>query len=96
MKTPTDNKSVYNKTVAKHGFLQYYVHRTIPAKASDTTIILDGKYEHAPDLLAYDIYGDAKLWWAIPQRNSLEDPIFDLKAGMSLVLPSKNTVNEVL
>ncbi|MAZ56864.1 hypothetical protein CL653_03665 [bacterium] len=88
--------SVYSKTVSRHGFMGKYVHRNIPPSNNDTTIELDLKYENAPDLLAYDLYGDAKLWWVIPQRNGLEDPVWDMVGGMSLIIPSLNTVKKAI
>jgi hypothetical protein len=74
-------------------FLGYYVHRKIPATDRDKVIqSLDPKYEFAPDLLALDEYGDEELGWVFAVRNGLEDMIFDIKAGMTLVVPPLDAI----
>lgn len=88
--------NVYSKTPNSFGFKGYYVHRHINKSDTDTSLVLESKYEHAPDLLAYDLYGDENLWWVIPQVNELEDPIWDLKDGMSLRVPSVNRLKAIL
>ena len=90
------NTNVYYKTRVSNGFLGYYVHRPIPAHSSDRIIVLSEKYEHAPDLLAYELYGDKNLWWVIPQRNGLEDPVFDLVKDIQLIVPNLEVVKEVV
>ena len=34
-----------------------------------TDIIIEEKYDEKPDLLAHDLYGNAKLWWAFALFN---------------------------
>jgi hypothetical protein len=45
-------------------------------------------------LLAYDKYGSSRVWWVVVLRNidDIKDPIRDFKAGTTIMLPSKNTV----
>lgn len=90
-----NSKHIYTSTPVKDGFLDHYVHKVIPARESDTTITLEEKYENAPDLLALELYGDPNLWWVVPQRNGLQDPIFDLKTDTTLVIPSYDTVKSL-
>lgn len=54
-------------------------------------LVIETKYEHRPDKLAYDLYGNAKLWWAFAQFNqdTLIDPIMDFKAGITIYVPQK-------
>jgi len=40
-----------------------------------------------PDLLAYRLYKDSTLWWAICIRNNLFFPLIDLRAGMTVICP---------
>jgi len=87
---------IYRKTPSFNGYLGILVHTSIPIRESDTTMILEEKYEHAPDLLALDLYGDPELWWVIPQRNGLEDPIFDMKRDTKLTIPSFETVKDII
>ena len=54
-----------------------------------TDITLNEKYDEKPDLLAYDLYGNAKLWWvfALFNQDSLADPIVDFKIGLKIIVP---------
>lgn len=51
--------------------------------------VIASKYNLRPDLMAYDLYGNSKLWWIIVHynRDVIKDPIFDFKAGLSIFLP---------
>ena len=53
------------------------------------TITLEAKYEEKPDLLAHDLYGNAKLWWvfALFNQDELADPIVDFKTGLKISVP---------
>jgi hypothetical protein len=56
-----------------------------------TTITLDAKYNEKPDLLAYDLYGNAKLWWvfALFNQDELVDPILDFKTDLKIKVPTR-------
>jgi hypothetical protein len=62
----------------------------------DTIITLDISYDHRPDLLANDLYGDPDLFWVIAERNGLQDPIFDFKAGTRYVIPHPSFVRKIV
>jgi hypothetical protein len=51
-----------------------------------------------PDLLAYDLYNDSKLWWVFSQRNpnTLKDPLFDFVLGTWIYLPQYTTLENAL
>ena len=57
--------------------------RPVPAETDDFRYVIESQYEHRPDLLAYDLYGNPKLWWVFVQRNMsvLRDPIYDFATG---------------
>ena len=44
---------------------------------------MDGR----PDLLAYQIYGTEKLWWAIMLANRIDDVTTQLIAGKKIIVP---------
>ena len=55
--------SPYNETnVVSNKFLDVMVSRPIPMLPSDVYMVLTSVYEYRPDLLAYDLYSDPKLW----------------------------------
>ena len=62
----------------------------------DYTIELD--VEERPDLLAYKVYGDSNLWWVFSIRNpdQLVDPIRDFKQGVTIKLPSAESVQNLV
>lgn len=72
--------------------------RPIPAEADDVLYEIEAQYTHRPDLLAYDLYGSAKLWWVFAQRNMdvIKDPVFDLEAGTKIYLPKGPAMKEML
>lgn len=60
----------------------------------DTAYTVESKYENRPDLLSYDLYGSSKYWWVFSLRNpdKIKDPIYDLRAGITISVPAKNTL----
>jgi hypothetical protein len=52
-------------------------------------MVIESKYHNRPDLLANDLYGNAKLWWVFAQLNqdTLIDPILDFVNGLAIVVP---------
>jgi hypothetical protein len=56
-------------------------------------------YEFRPDLLAYDLYGDSKLWWVFAVRNPNrlgEDPYFNFTSGLEIYVPKLDTLKAAL
>lgn len=92
------NRSPYYATDVSKGYLDVMSWRTVPAESDDVTFTVTRGYEHRPDLLAFDIYGDVKLWWVFAARNPaiLKDPVFDLVAGTMIYLPKMSSMKKVL
>ena len=72
--------------------------RPVPAYTDDPLYTIEPQYTHRPDLLSYDMYGDHSLWWIFAQRNLdiIEDPIYDIEAGLQIYLPDRARVLETL
>jgi hypothetical protein len=72
--------------------------RPIPADSSDSVITLSSVYHQRPDLLAFDLYGDTRLWWIFAMRNPdvLEDAIFDFTSGTQIYISTLDTVLEAI
>jgi hypothetical protein len=70
----------------------------IPMVPSDIYFEITPVYEYRPDLLAYDLYGDSRLWWVFAQRNPnrLKDPYFDFVAGIKIYLPKLTLLKQIL
>ena len=54
--------SPYHATPANSLYLELLSIRPVPAQADDYLYTIENQYKRRPDLLAYDLYGDAKLW----------------------------------
>lgn len=90
-------ESPYFPTPIVGRFMAYYIHRPVPPHRLDSTIkITDGRYVHRPDLLATDLYNDPDLFWVIPVRNGLQDPVFDLELGKTLIAPDPVFVRSLI
>jgi len=94
-----NKSSLYALTPNFQGkYLDLMVPREIPKVADDIIFTITPTYQYRPDNLAYDLYGDPKLWWvfAMRNKNTLIDPIWDFTAGTTIFLPKKVTLANVL
>lgn len=90
--------SPYFETPQSTNQLEVLAKRPIPSNNNDREYTIAKEYEHRPDLLAYDLYGDVNLWWVFINRNPdvINDPIFDFSAGTTIYLPEKGSLTEAL
>lgn len=90
--------SPYYTTPIANGYLDVMNFRDIPNEVDDILFEVTSTYENRPDLLAYDLYQNEKLWWVFSMRNKrvLKDPIYDLVAGAKIYLPKYSTLQRVL
>lgn len=93
-----DKNSPYSQTKNIFGYLDILNFIDIPVVDSDVSYTLESKYLHRPDLLAYDVYGDPKLWWVFAVRNKdvIKDSIFDFVPGQTIFIPQKTTIDRAL
>lgn len=78
--------------------LGIWVPRPIPASSDDYDYAIQPQYTYRPDLLAYDLYGNPKLWWVFAQRNAdiIFDPVYDFRAGVIIKLPKRSQLLSAL
>ena len=96
--------AIYKKTspwfITKQNtlYLELLTLRTIPTSDDDFKYVIENQYRHRPDLLAFDLYQDAKLWWVFAQRNRsiLKDPIYDFSPGTTIFCPAKANIDAAL
>lgn len=90
--------SPWKNTKITNNYLDILSIRTLPAESDDYLYVIEPQYNQRPDLLAYDLYGDAKLWWVFLQRNMdvLQDPIFDFTAGTQIFILKKDKLKPAL
>lgn len=72
--------------------------RPVSAEPDDFLYTIEPQYQYRPDLLAYDLYGEASLWWVFMQRNLdvIQDPIFDFVPGTKIYIPKGSSLQTVL
>lgn len=93
-----NKSSPYGKTELFNGYLDILNYRNIPGEPDDILFEVTNTYENRPDLLAYDLYQNEQLWWVFSVRNkdTIKDPVFDMKAGTRIYLPKLTTIKKVL
>jgi hypothetical protein len=88
----------HNTNIENASFLDVMVNIPIPMEPSDIYWQITPVYQYRPDLLAYDLYNDSRLWWVFAQRNpnQLKDPYWDFVTGISIYIPKLSMLTEVL
>jgi hypothetical protein len=78
--------------IVNNKYLDIYTSPIINTSDFETTnIIIENKFNNRPDLLAYNLYGNSKLWWVFAEFNpdTLIDPIIDFVGGMKITVPTR-------
>jgi hypothetical protein len=90
--------SPWSDTRQNNFYLNLLEIRPVPSEPDDFRYVIENQYRHRPDLLAYDVYGNAKLWWVFVQRNMsvIKDPIYDFEPGTVIYLPKKTNLSKFL
>ena len=93
-----EKTSPYFNTNLNNLYLDLLSIRPVPAEADDYKYVIETHYKHRPDLLAFDLYGNAKLWWVFTQRNMsiLKDPIYDFAPGTTIYCPKKSNLEKYI
>jgi hypothetical protein len=93
-----DSTSPYFTSGYSQFFLDVMVDRPIPKENDDQLFTINVTYQYRPDLLAFDLYDNASLWWVFYQRNpnTLTKPPLDFKVDTVIYLPKITTLRTVL
>jgi hypothetical protein len=88
----------YSTQVFDKKYLDVMQNRSIPMNPLNKYWEITQTYNLRPDLLAYDLYNDAGLWWVFAQRNpnTLADPLFDFTTGKKIYLPELGELKKAL
>jgi alpha-L-fucosidase len=93
------NTSPWAATQQNRLYLDLLSIRPVPAESDDFKYVIENQYRNRPDLLAFDLYGDPKLWWVFAARNPNKlgpDPYFNFTAGTGIYIPNIDTLRTVL
>jgi len=93
-----DSTSAYYTTQYSQFFLDVMTNRAVPAQDDDILFKINQTYQYRPDLLAFDLYDNAGLWWVFYQRNpnTLTKPPLDFASGTTIYLPKITTLRSAL
>jgi hypothetical protein len=93
-----DSFSPYFTTRQDLGYLDVINFIDIDAELDDIQFTITPLYTYRPDLLAYDIYNQSKLWWVFAVRNKeiIKDPIYDFVPGRTIYLPKLTNIRKAL
>ena len=93
-----DSTSAYYLTPYSQFFLDVMTNRPFPRESDDQILIITQTYQYRPDMLAFDLYDNASLWWVFYQRNpnTLTKPPLDFKADVQIYLPKITTLRNAL
>ena len=93
-----DPTSPYYTTSYSQFFLDVMTNRPIPKESDDILFKINSTYQYRPDLLAYDLYDNAGLWWVFYQRNpnTLQKPPLDFKVDTLIYIPKISTLQTAL
>ena len=93
-----DSTNAYFTTGYNQFYLDVMVNRPIPKMPDDLQWTITQTYQYRPDLLSYDLYQTATLWWVFYQRNpnTLQAPPLDFKSGTIIFLPKLTTLKQTL
>ena len=84
--------SVYKNTSKDNFYRDYYNPINIDYDDSDIFLIVTSDFNQKPGNLANYLYGTPRLGWICSyfNRNQIADPIFDLREGMIIRVPTKS------
>ena len=88
-----------NTNIINNKYLDTMNYTPIPMYPSDVYYQLPLIYQYRPDLLAYDLYNDSRLWWVFAARNPNilgPDPYFNFTAGIGIYIPTLDTLRTFL
>lgn len=90
--------SPYYLTEQSNNVLRVLNFRGFTIENDDILYKLDAIYDKRPDLLAYDQYSDATLWWVFMHRNPniIKDPIWDFRTNILIRIPKLQTLQRDL
>ena len=89
----------FNTNILDDKYLDVMEYTPIPMDPSDVYYTILSVYEYRPDMLAYDLYGNANLWWVFASRNPNvlgPDPYFNFREGLGIYIPTIDTLRVVL
>tara|TARA_B100001057_G_scaffold496256_1_gene597248 strand:- start:1442 stop:1729 length:288 start_codon:yes stop_codon:yes gene_type:complete len=91
------SSSPYFKTKIIDDYRDILQMPSMPMDDNDEYYTIESKFDRRPDLLAYSLYGNTRLWWVFARRNmnDIKDPIKDFRAGVTIRIPSADALSTI-
>ena len=91
MSYKSDSHLSNTKTNAK--FTELYEPGNELFTTTTKSIKIEPGFNRRPDLMAHNLYGNARLWWIFMHFNpdKIKDPVQDFTEGKSIVVPEKRS-----
>ena len=92
-----DKHSPYFQTNQVTNYVQYLGYwngQYIRPQSTESLYEIPNGFKHRPDLLSYELYQNSQLWWVFALRNpnQLLDPVWDFIPGLTIYVPSKDSL----
>ena len=70
-------------------YTEYYEPNAVYRDRATRVVELTEKHAGRPDVLAHELYGNARLWWVFVHMNpnKIKDPVRDFVPGKKLLVP---------
>lgn len=90
-----DKKSYLNDTGIT-GFYLDIANMPRMTGVASKQVIVPPECDNRIDLFAYQQYGSSRYWWMIALANAdaVKDPIWDFRAGMTVLVPDKAKLSD--
>jgi len=91
------SSSPYFKTKIIDDYRDILQMPSMPMDDNDEYYTIESKFDRRPDLLAYSLYGNTRLWWVFARRNmnEIKDPIRDFRTGVTIRIPSADALSTI-
>jgi len=76
--------------------LEWWERAILTRDTSDTSYVVERRFEGRLDLISYMYLGDSRLWWVIGLLNNIIDPSMEVVEGTILWIPAKDRVDSML
>jgi hypothetical protein len=90
------DRYIYSKIFRNNNGKRYYSSTLYPEiEKTDNDIYIIANRETRLDILAFDYYNDAELYWVIAICNNIQGSIF-IEPGTQLCIPNRTRLGEII
>jgi hypothetical protein len=96
-KVEYQSSSPYAKTPQTSWYLGLWEPGSLTRDVTDIQWPVENRFHNRPDLLSYELYGSPNYGWVFMVLNpdQILDPIYDLKAGMVIYVPTRTRLTSM-